>query len=93
LETVGKYQEDVEHVFDKYIQLYFDAYPDEKTPLTAQEFLSINNDKYRAEVNNIALSSFRNNDYDKATHDQILQLNDQNVVRLYEKIMEISREG
>ncbi len=91
--TVSKYQEEATQVFDKYMQLYLDAYPDEKNPATALAFLRLHNDKYREEINNIALLSFRNNEYDKAVHDQIHLLNDENTVRLHEKITAISVES
>ena len=90
--TLDKYQEDVKHVFDRYMQLYFDESPKGQTTETAQEFLRKYNDKYREEVNNVALLSFRNNDYDKAVHDKILQLIDHDTRRLHEEITGISRK-
>ncbi len=88
--TVEKYQEDVARVLEKYIQIYLSEYPGEKSPLNARDFLHRHNDNYRAEVNNIAILSFRNSDYVKEVHDKIIQLNDQDTLLLHDKITEIS---
>lgn len=88
--TVDKYREDVASVLEKYVQMYLSEYPGEKSPLNASEFLHRHNDNYRAEVNNIAILSFRNNDYVKEVHDKIIQLNDRDTLLLHDKITEMS---
>lgn len=79
-------------MFDKYMKMYVDEHPDERTPDSAGDFLRRHNDKYRAEVNDTAILSFRNNDFDKAVHEKIFQLIDQDTFRLHEKITAMSQD-
>ena len=90
LGIIEKYQEDVTHVLEKYMEMYRGEYPGGKSPLTASDFLHKHNDNYRAEINSIAILSFRSNGYDKAVHDKIIQLNDQDTLLLRARISELS---
>ena len=87
-----KYQEDVNQVFDTYMEMYLTEHPNERTLATARNFLHKHNDKYRQEINNIAILSFRNNDYDKAVHDRIIKLIDEDTFRLHKKITDMSSD-
>ena len=93
LETIlTDYKRSVHVVFDYYIQLFYSEYTENMAWQTVQNFLLKHNDNYRKEINDIAVFAISNHNFNQETIDKIIALNDVNVVKLRDKIMDSFRE-
>ena len=91
-DILSEYQDKVNKVFDKYMQLYFIAYAHQKSPEVAREFLNGNYYNFSRELTTIALDTVRKNHFDIKISAKIMDQNGLNIVELYDQILDISKE-